>query len=70
MENHYFCMGKSTISMAMFNCYVSSLEGKCPILGILNIAFKYLLEINNPQYLDDVQLGHLPSTEKFGKHVD
>ena len=26
MENHHFFMGKSTISMAMFNCYVSSPE--------------------------------------------
>ena len=27
MEIHHFCMGKSTISMAIFNCYVSSPEG-------------------------------------------
>ena len=27
MENHHFFMGKSTISMAIFNCYVSSPEG-------------------------------------------
>ena len=36
--------------------------GKCPFLGILNITFKYLLEIY-PQYLGDVQLGHLPTPE-------
>ena len=27
MENHMFCMGKSTISMAIFNSYVSLPEG-------------------------------------------
>ena len=27
MENHYFSMGKSTISMAIFNSYVSVPEG-------------------------------------------
>ena len=27
MENHAFLMGISTISMAIFNCYVSSPEG-------------------------------------------
>ena len=27
MENHFFLMGKSNISMAIFNSYVSLLEG-------------------------------------------
>ena len=27
MENHHFLMGKSTISMAIFNQFCSSLEG-------------------------------------------
>ena len=27
MENHYFFMGKSTISMAIFNSYVKLPEG-------------------------------------------
>jgi hypothetical protein len=46
-------------------CQQTSGFVKCPILGILNIAFKYLLEMKNPQYLDDVQLGHLPTNEKW-----
>ena len=29
--------------------------GKCPILVILNITFKYLLEMKYPQYLGDVK---------------
>ena len=36
-------------------------RGKCVILGILNIAFKYLLENISPK------LGHLP-TPVTGKH--
>ena len=35
--------------------------GTCPVLWILNITFKYLLEIVYPQYLSDVQVGHLPT---------
>ena len=31
-------MGKSTISMAILNSYVKLPEGKCPILGILDIT--------------------------------
>ena len=31
MENHHAINGKSTISMAIFHCYVSSPDGKRPI---------------------------------------
>ena len=42
------------------NHHVSGV-GKCPFLRILNITFPYLLEMKNPQYLGDFQLGHLPT---------
>ena len=47
--------------MVLFHDYVSLPEEKCPMLGNLNITFKYLLEIVYPQYLSDVQVGHLPT---------
>jgi hypothetical protein len=31
MENHHFFIGKSTISMAIFNGYVNLPEGICPL---------------------------------------
>ena len=37
--------------------------GECPFLGILDITFKYLLEMKYPEWLGDVQLGHLPTPE-------
>ena len=36
MENHHFSMGKSTISMAIFNSYVSSPEG-IPVPNVGNL---------------------------------
>ena len=30
---------------------------------VFHITFKYLLEMKYPQYLGDVQLGHLPTPE-------
>ena len=35
MENHHFLMEKSTISMAIFHCYVSPPEGKYHRTNIL-----------------------------------
>ena len=34
------------------------------LLGLLNITFKYLLEIFSPKKLGDVYLRHLPTPEK------
>ena len=39
--------------------------GKCPILGILNITWKRICWRLYPQYLGDVQLGHLPTPYKI-----
>ena len=39
MENHFF-MGKLTISMAMFNCYVSSPEGS--VIEYISISLAHI----------------------------
>ena len=43
--NHFFCILK----------WVCQGVGKGPLFGILNLTFKYLLDMKYPQWLGDVQ---------------
>ena len=56
-SNH---LRKSTVRWFLVNSFVGySGVGKCPILGILDITFKYLLEIISPILGWCEKLGHL-----------
>ena len=53
-------MGKSTISMAIFNCYVSSPEGIYPTLpylpydlGLFKVIF-FIFPMGNPPWLGNL----------------
>ena len=52
---HRVILNLTSILTCYLAFYLTYMVGKCPALGILNITFKYLLEIG------DVQLGHLPT---------
>ena len=61
--------GVADLSIGFFGtCGCKSGVGKCPFfLEILNITFKYLLEMKYSLFLlDDVQLGHLPTPVNGG----